>query len=362
MAGEDRAASYVVTLTQALQKEPFRFDLFQALRGLECAHPDKPRIGQSLKPSDDPVRLGQEPSLAFAPSALAGFGPGRDGGPPRLSVFSFGVWGPNGPLPLHLTEYARDRMRNSDDLTLVRFLDLFHHRMLSLFYRAWAAAQPTVSFDRPDSDRFAIYIGALFGLAMPSLRNRDAFEDLAKFHHAGHLARQVRSAEDLKDILQDYFGLPVDIEQFIGQWLELSRDYLCRLGESPEVSTLGRTITLGSRTLECQHKFRLVFGPLCLADYQGLLPGEESLAPLVSIVRTFIGDELAWDVNLLLKKDEVPPYRLGGRERLGWTIWLTRGPLERDAEDLLVEPMALSHEGSGRSSSIESGVQELANV
>ena len=125
--------------------------------------------------------------------------------PPRLAVNFFGLFGPNGPLPLHLTEYARNRLRAESDPTLVRFIDLFHHRMLTLFYRVWAAAQPTVSFDRPETDRFALYVGSLFGLGMPSLRNRDAFPDLARLHYAGQLACQTRHPDGLNAMISDYF-------------------------------------------------------------------------------------------------------------------------------------------------------------
>ena len=124
---------------------------------------DKPRWGDALRPVDEPVRLGQDPDLSFAPAPLASFELGQDGAPPRLQVRLFGLLGPNGPLPLHLTEYARERLRHAGDPTLSRFLDLFHHRFLALFYRAWAQAQPHVNRDRPNDDRFAVYVGAFVG-------------------------------------------------------------------------------------------------------------------------------------------------------------------------------------------------------
>jgi type VI secretion system protein ImpH len=73
MAGENRLPPRALALVQALQAEPHRFDLFQALRRLECAFRDRPRLGEALRPSDEPVRLGQEPSLAFAERAIASF-------------------------------------------------------------------------------------------------------------------------------------------------------------------------------------------------------------------------------------------------------------------------------------------------
>jgi len=141
-------------LLAALAKAPWSFGFCHTLRRLDCLQPDRPRIGATARPADDPIRLGQQPSLRFAPSELAALEPPGKGRAPRLQVYFLGLLGPNGPLPLHLTEYARDRRRNSGDRTFTRFLDSFHHRMLSLLYRAWAQAQPAVGFDRPEQDRF----------------------------------------------------------------------------------------------------------------------------------------------------------------------------------------------------------------
>ena len=155
---------------QAVQDKPYTFGFFHFLRRFECLYPQHPRLGTSRRPVDDPIRLAQEPAMTFESASLTQFEPGHDGKPHRLAVRFFGLLGPNGPLPLHLTEYALKRLRHrqggSLDRTLVWFLDMFHHRMLSLFYRAWANNEPTVSFDRPESDRFATYVGSLAGLGV----------------------------------------------------------------------------------------------------------------------------------------------------------------------------------------------------
>jgi type VI secretion system protein ImpH len=323
---------------RALTALPFKFDFFQALRRLECAHPEKPRVGASIKAAEDPIRLGQEPSMVFAPSTLASFTL-RAALPPLLKVRFLGLFGPNGPLPLHLTEYAFDRSRNSGDKTFERFADLFHHRVLSQFYRAWATAQPAVSYDRPNQDRFGEFVASLFGLGMPTLRGRDAFPDSAKLHFAGQLACQTRHPEGLSAIVGGFFLVPVRIVEFIGQWVRLPPDAICRLGESPGTGTLGQTAICGSRIWESQHKFRLVIGPMGFDDFNRLLPGGSSLVRLVALVRNYVGDELEWDVNLILKKEEVPDTSLGFQGRLGWTTWMKSRPLPKDADDLFLTPL-----------------------
>jgi type VI secretion system protein ImpH len=314
-------------------------NFYQALRLLENAHPDKPRIGASLRPRDDAVRFAQDPSLSFEPGALARFTPATAEGRARLAVNFLGLFGANGPLPLHLTEYARDRARNHGDDTMVAFLDVFHHRMVSLFYRARASAEPAISLDRPEGDRFADYVGSLFGIGTPALRGRDEIGDFAKLHFAGLMANQRRPAAGLVTILRTYFKLPVEIEQFVGHWMRIPAEGQTRIGMQERGNRIGVSAVLGTRVWDRQHKFRLVIGPLGYEDYQRMLPGGASMRRLVEWVRSYAGAVLDWDVRLVLKQPEVPPLKLGAM-RLGWTTYLASGPAARDARQLLINPTA----------------------
>jgi type VI secretion system protein ImpH len=105
MASEDGTAKPAVDpLLQELQQSPYKFDFYAAMRLLECIFDDAPRLGRSVRLKEEPVRLSQEPSLKFAPSAIAGFKLAENRRH-QLSVHFFGLCGPNGALPLHLTEF-----------------------------------------------------------------------------------------------------------------------------------------------------------------------------------------------------------------------------------------------------------------
>jgi type VI secretion system protein ImpH len=325
---------------ERLAKDPEKHHVFQALRVIEAHFSDAPRLGESRRPREDMVRLGQEAELAFPPTSIAAFKLGSGGKPARLTNRFFGLFGPQGPLPLHMTEYARDRRRNHRDPTFVAFADMLTHRMMSLLYRAWTAGQPAPSFDRRD-DPMARKVSALAGFRGDKMQDRDAMSDLAKLHFVGHLSQGSKNAEGLVSILSVFFGIPVRLRQFVGSWLELEPDDRWQLGSK---SGLGQSTSVGQKVWSRAAKFRLHIGPLSLAEYERLLPGGASLGRLRSIVRNYVGDTLDWDIHLILAGDEVPRASLGGTTRLGHTSWIgSRQDMDKvraDAEDLYLYPAA----------------------
>lgn len=331
-----------------LRDAPHKVDFFAAGRLLECSHRDRPRLGTSLRASDDPVRFAVPVELTFAPSTIAGLTLDARG-LARLQVRMFGLTGPNGALPLHITEYARERQRSHDDPTLAAFLDIFHHRMISFFYRAWATGKPVVALDRPAADYFAPRLAALAGLGMPSLRDRDALPDFLKLHFTGRLAAQTRNAEGLEAMVRSALRVPARLLEFVGQWLPLARDERTRLGGSTATATLGQTALLGERVWSVQHAVRLELGALSLAEYEGLLPGGKGLAWLRALLRGYLGEETDCEVNLILAGKQVPALALGSGQRLGWTTWLPRKPeaaWPAEVADLVLRPGTLQHQAA----------------
>jgi type VI secretion system protein ImpH len=334
-----------------LEAEPYRFDFFQAMRRIECLHADQPRLGAGLRPAAEPLRLGQEPAMDFAPAAISALRTGKEGRPPRLEVRFFGLFGPNGPLPLHLTDYARERIIHADDQTFARFADMFHHRLLLLFYRAWAQAQPTVSLDRPAADRFAAFVGSLIGIGTDPLRERDEVADHAKLYYSGLLVRQIRNADGLQALLSGYFRLPFRVEQFVGHWMTLPTLDRTRLGRHEAGAQLGVGAVLGRRVWDRQHKIRLWLGPLGLQEYESFLPGGDAMPRLVALLRQYLCCELEWDAQLILRAAAVPTMQLGRICRLGWTSWLGGRRSQRDADDLRLDPERLVASAPGMAGS-----------
>jgi len=351
MAGDRGPAADA--LIRRLSENPHEFDIFQALRRLEASRPDLPPIGASLRVREDAVMFCQAASLRFAPCTIEELRWVRGSNVPRMVVNHFGLLGPNGALPLHLTELAYTRALHHKDTTLSAFLDVFNHRMIQLLYRAWAVNQITVSHQhcaRGGRDAYQEYIGAFFGYGGGATAGDDTEHDLAKLYFAGRLASPSRNPEGLASLLRAYLRVPVQVEEFVGRWIDLPEQYRCRLGLSPLTSSLGGTKTdgmagVGSQVWDCQGKVRLHLGPMDLADYKRLLPvyrqgldGGRSFRRLEAWCRHYLGEELDFDVRLVLKKDQVPKSRLGGKvsdvgaAQLGWTSFAGTCAARQDAE------------------------------
>ena len=361
MAGTSRDAERRLMFFEALRRVPERFDFYQALRRIEANSPALPRLGEARRPAAEPVRLAQEAELSFAVANVTRVDHAANG-VPRVAVRFLGLFGPQGPLPLHLTEFVRDRERNQGDATFARFADVFHHRLLLMFYRAWRQAQPTATHDRPADDRYRTYIGAILGHGSPAWQQADRELAQAKRHFSGHLGRSVRHPEGLAAILEGYFRVPVSVATFTPRWMSLPRAQRSAIGGvgSPgglgvrgsgtnggagfrgnDSAVLGQSAVIGSRVLDAQHHFEVHFGPLDLGVYLRLLPDGDWLGKVREWIREYCTEEHGVRLVPHLKASEVPALQLGRAGRLGWDTWIGRRRTQAPATDLALPVSAV---------------------
>ncbi|MDD2058595.1 type VI secretion system baseplate subunit TssG [Pseudomonas sp. GD03860] len=292
---------------QQLQHQAWRFDFFSALRCIESLHPQCPRLGTARRLAQDPLRLTQAVSMAFEPGMLRNLEL-REGCAPRLAVTFFGMTGVNGPMPLAFSEEVVSRQINHDDYVLTHFIDIFHHRLLTLLYRAWAQARPVVAADRPDEDRF--------------IEQVKAFAPRSEVFYGGLYVDQRRSAEGLLALLRDYLKVTVGIRQWHGRWSALGPDEHLQLSARCPGAQLGTASLLGRRSWNVQHSVRIVLGPLSLVQWRRLLPGTPLLRGVTGLVNDYVGNSFEWDVQLLLDASARPESSLGDGTRLGLDTWL----------------------------------------
>ncbi len=327
------AAPHLQSLAETLWASPYQFSFFQAIRLLERIFPDRTPVGKDQGPGSEVVRFRTQVSFNFPASQIHELRPiesPADGQTTDLKkqghemiVSFFGLTGPMGVLPYPYTELLIDQLRKKET-ALWSFFDLFNHRLLSLFYRAWEKYRFPVAFERGGQDEFTECLFDVVGLGPQSLRQRQIFPDLGVLFYGGLMAQRPHSAMALQQILTDFFKVRFTIHQFSGQWIKLEPSTLTRLGSAN--SDLGISTIAGSRVWDVQSKFQVQIGPLTLREFLTFLPIGPAFRPTIELTRLFVGLEFDFDIRLLLKPEEVPVTILTTRARrkplLGWTSWL----------------------------------------
>jgi type VI secretion system protein ImpH len=385
-------------LSQELTGEAFRFDFFQAVRLLERIAEEQAEadaagrrypVGQDYAPQQEIVFFRALESLAFPTGSISKIQTGgkvknssqqnvaqppsavpRNFEQPRAAVphsgstispkaefdarlemvVNFlGLTGPNGVLPRHYTMLMIERVRQKD-FALRDFLDMFNHRVVSLFYRAWEKYRFPLAYERAErnaadgrEDLFTQCLYCLVGLGTGGLRGRMHFDDEAFLYYAGHFAHFPRSALSLEITLADYFALPVKVKQFQGQWLYLAREDQSSLPSARQARgrncRLGLDVVVGQRVWDREGKFRVRLGPLDYAQFRGFTPAGDALGPFCQMIRAYAGPHFDFDVQPVLKAAAVPWCRLGGDgtdpARLGWNTWVRGREFDRDVSDAI---------------------------
>lgn len=315
------------TLRARMIETPFAFDVLSLLRRLETAHPDLPRLGQSVTLVQEIAVPRQDPFLEF-PSCNVTRVAFHEGSASDVHVQFMGYFGPQGALPLSLTAEALQWMKRRNDPSFARFADIFAARFVQLFYRAWADARPIVQMDRPKDDRFRVWLGALIGLGSPALRARDALPDDIRLGLSGLISSRVRSVARLRQCLAHLLGAPVTIEEHVGTWLNFDPSDCSHLGQN--ASRLGQDICLGTRAFSLNEKIRLVIACRDLDEYNTFLPGQPESRRLVDFLYAYLGPTFEVDIALSLREEQLPPTRLGTAGQLGWTSF-SLSPAQPDA-------------------------------
>ena len=342
--GSDNSAVAVLqnryAAAEALLREiPQEFEFFQAVRLLERLLPLRAPVGRFVSPSKEVVRFSAHASMPFPASQIQTVEWPQDAGAAPCVVINFmGLAGPSGLLPLYYTELIVERLRQKDR-ALRDFLDLFHHRMISLFYQAWEKYRFTIAYERGERDRFSHHLMDLIGLGTRRLENLLAARDDSLLFYSGMLGLHTRSAAVLQRILWDYFDVPVEIEQFVGAWHRLEASNLCHFEGESESEQLGGGAIVGDEIWNQQAGVRIKLGPLSLPQYLDFLPSGTAYGPLKALAKFTSRAEIDFEVQLILKKEDVPPCELGVGEaaapRLGWTSWAKTQALRADADDTI---------------------------
>ena len=319
-------------IEESLQDNPLRWGFFQAVRNLDCFYYSKDKNYKRTGDSDtlrgeEAVRFKQKPFLGFKDAEIDEYSAGSE--PPSVYVNFFGLWGYNSPLPSAFTEYAFNRNKHYDDNSLTNFVDIFHHRMLSLFYKAWSINQQTVNADREQDDNFKKYLASIIGLGVfLTAKNESPVSIYSRIYFSGHML-YTPNISNLTAILSDYFKTKAEVEPFMVEKVNIPVEDRFYLGRKSESGMLGKNIIIGERFISCAMKFRVILGPMKLVNYMQMFPGKHAYFQLVSWVKYYIVGRFIFDIQLILEYSEIPVMSLGKTCYLGYTLWLRSSPAIR---------------------------------
>jgi type VI secretion system protein ImpH len=323
---------------QMLEQDPYCFRFFQAVRLLERLYPERNPVGLFVSPLTEVVQFSSVPTLSFPASEIQEYQLAKDG-PPKLSVNFMGLCAAVGVLPHAYTEFLLERAR-AKDRGPAEFFDIFNHRMISLFYRGWQKYRFYVAYERTGAgdDLISARLLDLIGLGTDALTRRMEIEDDACLYYAGLLSARRPTAQGLKQLIEDYFDVPVEVEQFTGTWRRLPPQNLTFLRDTGAFcELLGMGTIVGDEAFDQHGAVTLRIGPLSFNRYQEFLPGAKAYTELRAWLRIYTNREFDYVIRLVLERGEVPRMNLGeaglGASRLGLVSWVKNRPLERDPDE-----------------------------
>lgn len=319
-------------LAKSLMDNPAKWGFFQAVRMLDCLSYSKDakikRTGASDTLKDEGIRFKQKPSLGFHEAEIAKYKPADSQQDLPATVYSnfLGLWGANAPLPLVFTEYAFERAKHHDDNSMINFMDIFHHRILALFYRAWSQNQPIITADREDDD-FKRYLASMIGAGVFLDKKSSSPVSLnAKVYNAGHLLSYTPNISNISSILSGHFKTKADIKPFMAKSIRIDKKERFYIGKDKKNGSLGKNIIIGKHFNSCMQKFRVILGPMSFGKYKKLLPGTNGYKQLINWVKYYTAGRYNFDIQLIPNKHEIPMVLLSRTARLGHTCWLRSKP------------------------------------
>ena len=311
-------------ISNRLLREGYLFDFFQAARLLEELFTERKTTAEGSVDHSEQIRFRPHTGLAFPATDVRSIEI-TDGSPRQavVTVTFMGLYGVDSPLPVYFYDSIATEAERTRPLR--DFLDVFNHRLYTLFYRSWKKYRPSLHFGKTGEDEYTQRALCLAGLGTGQVLAQPPVSRLRLAALAGHLMSRVRNAEGVQSLLSDFFEeIGVGLQENVPRWVPIPVRAHLGKGGRPSM-TLGFTSTIGQRVFDISGKFRIVLGPLTMAQYLSFLPEGSGARILHYLVRLRAPDHLDYDVRLVLKTAEIQPLRLGDAiTKLGLTTWVGR--------------------------------------
>jgi type VI secretion system protein ImpH len=286
---------------------------------IERARGTKDALGGDGPFHNEAIRFRHDPSLVFHTHDISAASRTEYG--VELTTTFAGLTGSASPLaPMLLEAMTRD----DDDGALQReFLDLFHHRLLSLFYRGLLKHDLARAAQTGPLPRILGWLLGLAGLPYEHAERTSGLELATLLRLLPLLVcyppNATRLSVAIRDVLGDVLGqAKVHVVPMTGGYVSIAESARARLGVD---ARLGKTTALGGCAGVPVSEVCVQIASLCPDSCRRLSPGGDRHAELVRVSRLFAPETVC--VTLELTPSQTPRTRLGRTEaRLGTRSWL----------------------------------------
>ncbi len=313
------------SLVDQIIENPQSFDLMQSISLLERDAVSNGFSQVGVKDNrPEAIRFSGKTSLIFEASDLSLVKRGSGKGSAYLVQSPLMVLlGTGGAMPEPFTELVM--YRNSiKDFSTSEFLDIFHHKFLSLFYLARKKRYQGLSWESPDKSIVAKVSNLLGALGREKKRNQEKRE-VHWIRHVGLLCGVPRSMVGLLSILKDRFGFEaIDGEQFVGCWYKLESEDICLLDNSSRAPVLGKNAVLGKKIWDQTAGIKLSIENLSWNSLKNFSPGGKDFLPMKKIIQSYLSRDIRIQILLKPKKSQIKNLKISKKSDnfLGFSSWL----------------------------------------
>lgn len=302
-------------LLPVLLDDATRMNFFRFCELIELAAPDKPPLGTTDSPSTEPVRFRSRARIGFPSREIDAveYEPDDPSAPPAVRTTFLGLYGVDARMPSYFVDEIAQNRDGAEPMS--GFLDLFHHRVVTQYYRVWRKYRYPAGFRRGGTDEISRYLLSFAGLGIGAPEIALAVGPRKLLSMLGLAGQKTRTAEGLRGVLQH--AVPdarISVEEFYPVWVRAD-------GYTP--GALGEGCLLGRGFYDRANAVRVVITPQTHESVLGLMPGRTNHRELMALLRFYLGYEAKAHLEMHVSVELMPAQQLNSDQvRLGYTTQL----------------------------------------
>lgn len=308
---------------------------------LELTAPDRPSLGTTDSPAAELVRFRSRAQLGFPGREIDAVRSDRDSplAAPSVVTAFLGLYGVDARMPAYFVDEVAQNRDGAEPLSA--FLDLFHHRIITQFYRVARKYRYPAGFRRDGADPVSRYLLSFAGFGFstskratfsiaglsedvdnaqqshPSARHRlaNVADKRRLLSMLGLAMQKTRTAEGLAGVLRHAVpDASIVVDEFHPVWREVI---------DLEPAALGEQCLLGRGFYDRANVVRVVITPASRETVLSLVPGRSGHREIMALLGFYLGYESEADLEMHVRADLMPSPMLEPRQaNLGFTAQL----------------------------------------